>query len=127
MPLEVNAITMFIRDDRTLSVSVNRDTGAPENLTNAKLWFTVKQRATDADAQALIQKKTANAGGSDAQAKVINGSTGKAEVYIVPADTLEMNPGTYIYDIQVTLANGKTYTITRDKITFKEDVTKALS
>lgn len=125
MPLEVNTITMYIRDDRTLSVSVNTDAGAPVDLTDAKMWFTVKQRSTDPDDQALIQKRTANAGGSDAQVKVITPATGKAEIYIVPADTLSMNPGTYIYDIQVTLASGKTYTITRDKITFKEDVTKA--
>jgi hypothetical protein len=38
-----------------------------------------------------------------------------------------VNPGVYSYDIQVILANGKTYTITRDQIIFKEDVTKARS
>jgi len=125
MPLEANNITMYIRDDRTLSVAADTEKGAPVDLTDAKLWFTVKQRATDLDADALIQKRTANAGGSDGEIKVITPATGKAEIYVVPADTVDMNPGTYIYDIQVTLANGKTYTITRDKITFKEDVTKA--
>lgn len=125
MSLEVNKITMFIRDDRTLSVSVNTDDGTPVDLTGAKLWFTVKERSSDTDLQALISKKNLEAGGSDTQIKVISASTGKAEIYIVPADTLSVNPGTYLYDIQVTLANTKTYTITRDKITFKEDVTKA--
>lgn len=127
MPLEVNNITMFLRDDRTLSVTVNEENGDPVNLTNAKLWFTVKQRATDLDTQALIRKKTASAGGSDDEIDITDATGGRAEVYIVPADTLNMNPGTYIYDVQVTLANGKTYTVTRDKITFKEDVTKALT
>lgn len=125
MPLEVNTIIMYVRDDRTLSVSVNTDTGSPVDLTDAKMWFTVKQRFLDPDDKALIQKRTANAGGSDSQIKIVTPATGKAEIYIVPADTQSMNPGTYVYDIQVTLANGKTYTITRDKITFKEDVTKA--
>lgn len=127
MPLEANTIVMYIRDDRTLSVSVNTDTGDPVNLTDAKMWFTVKQRFADPDDKALIQKRTANAGGSDSQIKIITPATGKAEIYIIPEDTQLINPGTYVYDIQVMLANGKTYTITRDKITFKEDVTKTIA
>lgn len=127
MSLEVNKITMFIRDDRTLAVSVNEDTGGPVNLTGAKLWFTVKARATDDDDHALIRKRNTAAGGGDDEIEVTDAAGGKAEIYIVPDDTLSFDPGTYLYDIQVQLANGKTYTITRDKITFKEDVTKTAS
>ncbi len=128
MSLETNRVDMFIGDDRTLSLSVTRKrvdgTQGPEDITDAKIWMTVKERTSDTDANALIKKKNAAAGGSDAEIKIIDAAGGKAEIYLVPDDSDQLNPGTYIYDVQVILANGKTYTITRDKITFKEDVTK---
>lgn len=131
MSLENNRIDMFIRDDRTLSLSVLRKrengTQAPEDITGAKIWMTVKERTSDTDDQALIRKRNTAAGGSDSQIKIIDAPGGKAEIYLVPDDSTALNPGTYIYDVQITLASGKTYTITRDKITFKEDVTKTRS
>ncbi len=54
-------------------------------------------------------------------------TNGQLEVYIVPEDTVGIDAGTYQYDIQVKISNGKTYTLTRGKITFSEDVTKAMT
>lgn len=126
MSVEGNKISMYLRDDRTLALTVNDEDRAPVDLTGCKLWFTVKQRTSDTDANALIMKKNTAAGGGDTQIKVLTPpEDGKAEVYLVPTDTDLINPGVYVYDVQVTLANGKTYTITRDQIVFKEDVTKA--
>ena len=125
MSSESNRIVMFLRDDRTLSVTANYEAGGAADLTGAKLWFTVKEKASDPDADALIEKRNTAAGGSDAEIKITNPTGGAAEVYLVPDDTDLMNPGIYSYDVQVTLADGKTYTIVRDRITFKEDVTKA--
>jgi hypothetical protein len=128
MSVEGNKITMYLRDDRTLLVEVNYENGDPVDLTDAKLWFTVKQKATDPDENAVVYKRNIAAGGSDTQFKVVNPPTsGQAQVYLVPGDTDLVNPGVYSYDIQVILANGKTYTVTRDQIIFKEDVTKARS
>ena len=125
MTSESNRIVMFLRDDRTLSVTANYEDGTAANLTGAKMWFTVKEKAADPDSDALIEKKSALAGGGDTEIKFTNPTGGAAEVYLVPDDSDSMNPGIYSYDVQVTLADGKTYTIVRDRITFKEDVTKA--
>jgi len=125
MTSDANRIVMFLRDDRTLSVTANYEDGSPTDLTGAKMWFTVKEKASDPDVDALIEKKSSLAGGSDSEIKFTNPTGGAAEIYIVPDDTENVNPGIYSYDVQVTLANGKTYTIVRDRITFKEDVTKA--
>lgn len=125
MSIEGNKITMFLRDNRTLALTVNDEDRTPVDLDSCKLWFTVKQRTSDPDANALLMKKNTAAGGGDTQIRVLTPSTdGKAEIYLVPTDTDLINPGVYVYDVQVTLANGKTYTITRDQIVFKEDVTK---
>ena len=93
----------------------------------SKIWFTVKDRTSDEDSQAHIMKRNTAAGGSDSEILVTNPTGGAMEVYLVPADSVDMNPGTYQYDVQVILANGKTYTIVRSQITFKEDVTRAAS
>lgn len=128
MTTESNRVTMYLRDDRTLSVAVNYEsTGDPVDLTGSKLWFTVKTKTTDADTEALIMKRNTLAGGGDTEFKILDATGGLAEVYLVPADTEEMDPGIYTYDIQTILANGKTYTIVRGRISFKEDVTKATS
>lgn len=131
MSLETNHIKMFIRDDRTLTVTANYknelgDITGPVDLDGAKVWMTVKQRTKDPDLSAVFMKRNAAAGGSDAEILVLTPTTnGQAEVYIVPDDTEGVDAGTYQYDIQVKLSNDKTYTITRGKITFSEDVTKA--
>lgn len=125
MSSDANRIVMFLRDNRTLAITANYEDGSAADLTDAKMWFTVKERASDPDANALIEKKNSAAGGSDSEIKITNPTGGAAEVYLVPDDSDSINPGIYSYDVQITLANDKTYTIVRDRITFKEDVTKA--
>lgn len=125
---EGNKITMYLRDDRTLLVEVNYENGDPVDLTDAKVWFTVKQKTSDPDSNAVISKRNAAAGGSDAEVKIVTPQVnGQIQVYLIPDDTDNVFPGVYSYDIQVILYNGKTYTVTRDQIVFKEDVTKAKS
>jgi len=127
-------LVMFLRDDRTLSLTVNipddtEPSGVkPADLTDAKVWFTVKTRTSDADDVAIIQKRNTAAGGGDTEIKLTDAVNGKAEIYVVPADTeTGVDPGIYVWDVQVTLASNKTYTVLRGRITFKEDITKALT
>ena len=126
MPSDVR-ILMYTRDDRTLSLTVNDADDAPINLTGASLWFTVKEKTSDPDASAIFQKKNTAAGGGDTEIKVTDAVNGSAEIYIVPDDTNEVNPGIYVWDVQVKLASGKTYTVLRGRVTFKEDITRAIS
>jgi hypothetical protein len=126
MSIDTNKINMFLRDDRTLLVEVTYEDGSPVDLDDAKIWFTIKQKTSDPDANAILSKRNTAAGGSDDEIKIATPSTnGQAQVYLVPDDTDPINPGVYSYDVQVVLGNGKTYTVVRDQIIFKEDVTKA--
>lgn len=117
-------INMFAQDDRTLTLTLKYPDGGPVDLTDAKCIFTVKEKGSDTDERALFQKKTASAGGSADDFAIIDALGGKAEIYIVPLDTENANPGIYVWDIQVTLQNLKTYTVLRGRISFKEAVTK---
>jgi hypothetical protein len=117
-------LNMFLRDDRTLSLTLKYPDKQPVNLTNSKCVFTVKEKTSDLDSAAVFQKKTASAGGSVDEFNIIDAAGGKAEIYIIPDDTEDANPGIYLWDVQVTLASGKTYTVLRGRISFKEDVTR---
>lgn len=122
--MEDQRIQMYLRDDRTLSLVVNDHNDVPVDLTGAKITFTVKSKMSDPDDQSVFQKKNSAAGGSDSEIKVLDPAGGSAEIYIVPVDTESVDPGNYMWDVQITLANGKTYTVLRGRVTFKEDVTK---
>jgi hypothetical protein len=119
-------INMYTREDRTLTLNLKYPDGAPVDLTGGKGIFTVKEKSADLDAAAIFQKKTSSAGGSDDEFDFVNAEGGKAEIYIVPDDTLTVAPGIYLWDIRITLANLKTYTILRGRISFKESITKTL-
>lgn len=128
MATETNKVNMFLRDDKTLFVEVHYESGAAVDLSDSKIWFTVKQKTSDPDTSAILSKKNELAGGADTEILIVEpAENGQAQVFLTPDDTDLVNPGVYSYDVQVLLANGKTYTTVRDQIIFKEDVTKAKS
>jgi len=50
--------------------------------------------------------------------------TGEMSFTIPPAATQDLNPGVYVYDVQVTLASGAVYTVASDTFEIKADVTR---
>ena len=118
-------VTMYRGNDRSLRASINAEgTGDPTDLTGAKVWFTVKERLSDLDAAAVIQKKNTAAGGSAAEIEIVDAPGGQVLIYIDPEDTDAVPAATYSFDVKVELGSGKYYTPIRGKITFKEGVTK---
>ena len=85
-------------DTAYLTVSVNIKDGEPYTVkADDELTLTVKRDY--ADVEALIEKKI----------------TGTTTFHIEPGDTKELEFGTYVYDVQVTMANGDNFTIIADK------------
>jgi len=131
-----NRIRMFIGDTRTLSLLVNSETyeskiygqikkytRIPVDLNGAAIWFTVKYKTSDPDSAALISKASPLAGGSDSEIKILTPTAdGKAEIYLLPEDSENIDPGLYVYGVQLRLITGDLYTIIRDRISFKRDV-----
>lgn len=93
-------VTIYKGRHRTLRVTITTDVG---DITNAKLWFSVKKEVSDADTDAVIIKKSANNGGSDAQAKVVDGANRIIEFYIEPTDTSALDHGNYNADAVIEL------------------------
>lgn len=81
------------------TISVVNPDGTIPDLTNAKLWFTVKQRYDDVTG--VVTKRSAASGGGDAQFEILtqSGTTkGKARVKVVPSDTMDLQVGAYWCD-----------------------------
>lgn len=116
-------VRMFKGDNRTLEVTLSWPNGDPVDLTDAEIRFTVKEKTSLPQANASITKANQKAGGDDSQIKVITPTGGRLDIYLVPSDTNGMNPGTYYWDIELILADGKTITAIRSRITLKDDVT----
>lgn len=106
--------------DKTLSLKI----AGLGDITGSYIWFSVKEDRDDADADAVITKKSAGiVDGSDAQAKVAQGYVkdtdetsqfygqmiGIIEIYLVPDDTVDLEEGNYYYDVvmQVSGAGGR--------------------
>jgi hypothetical protein len=90
------------------------------DLTGATIKFTVKKKATDPDSEAVIAKSSANA----AEINITDAAGGKAEIYLVPADTKDINAMSYVYDVELTTSTGKVYTLVKATLRVLEDVTK---
>lgn len=110
-----NVISVFRGDDHTLDVTVKQrsSTGVLTvvDVTGSSSVLTVKKAATDT--VALISKA----------GTITDGPAGELQFVLVPSDTSSLTPGFLVYDVQVTLASGKIYTVLKDIFSLKQDVT----
>ena len=109
------AIYMFRGDSRTLAITVTDSADQPIDLTGAIARFTVRKAI---DKEVLISKSSAD----PAQIDIIDPTNGKLEIYIVPNDTKTLKPGGYVFDVEITLSNGKVYTVVFGNFIVKGDV-----
>lgn len=100
--LKINRGTTY-----TISVNYSRN-GEPASLVGATVRFTAKPNEWDDDAvdnSASVRKD------------ITNGTEeGAATIILNPADTSNLEPGTYFYDIKVEEASGAIYKIDEGKI-----------
>ncbi len=70
-----------------------------------RVWFTVKAKASDTDANASISKSSHDSGGTPdtSEIEITDGPAGEADIKLVPADSASLSPGYYLYDIWVRL------------------------
>ncbi len=89
-------------------------------LKNWVVYFTLKTNYALPDSKASLQKIVSTF--SD----TTSGTTGIAEVEIVPADTKDLTPGEYDYDFAVVTSANKHYTIMKGKFDLLYDVTQTV-
>lgn len=79
------------------------------NLTDAKIFFTIKRTIDSDDFE--VRKTTSDP--AEAVLLVQAGSTlGQAKIFLTPTDTIDLDPARdYVYDVWVELVSGKRYAV----------------
>lgn len=104
--LPENALEVVKGSSRTLPLEVTDPvTGLAVNLTSSSIYFTVKRKLSDAIP--LIQKTTT----LNTEIALTAPRLGQAEIYLLPADTVRMDIGSYLFDVWVILADGKRHPV----------------
>lgn len=105
-------------------------TGVPSSATLVQAWLTVKNRITDADAQAVFQVSIASAyvAGSGQITDTGADGTGEVRFEVTKANSLLLTPGKgYHFDVQVESSTGKIYTPYAGTMRGSRQVTRATS
>lgn len=106
-------------DSRTISVPYLNSAGVALDLTGATVFFTVNAADSPADDTAAVISKTITS--------ISNPSLGIATISLTNADTQNITPAEYYYDVQVKDAAGNVTSSKRDKFIVTGDVTRRLS
>lgn len=105
-------------DTKTYTITFKNAAGAVYNIKNWVVKMTLKQNASLPDSEAVVAKTVT------AFADTTSGTTGVAEITLAPSDTVNVDPGEYEFDIAVTTADNKHYTVMRGKYNLEYDVTR---
>lgn len=105
-----NTIEMVRGDSESFKVWIEDVNGVVPLVTGDTVYMTIKKSAE------LIEKEF--------QAVVTSFTGGIAEINIAPANTKSMNVGRYVYDVQVSFADGTVKTIVQESpFVLKREVT----
>jgi len=111
-------IERYRGDSHSEVFTITDAAGAAVNLTSASARFTVKREVTDAQADAVL----ALSSGGTSPAIMLGGSAGTVTVAFDPDDMEALDPGRYVYDLEVTLSDGTVYTVAKDALDLLADV-----
>jgi hypothetical protein len=106
---------IYAGNDKTYRVYVKDKDLNTINLTGATVVMTWRKTK---DGSNIIQKSTAN----PSEGAITDPTHGEAMIYIVPPDTTSLEIRQYVFDVTVTVASGKVYTIAEGVINLLEPV-----
>ena len=109
----------FRGDTKAFNLSFKDNAGKAINITGHELWFTMKKAVTDADDDAILQKKIVFPTGTESE-------SGAGTLTLDSLDTGAIDPGTYFYDIQKVIPENPPVvaTLMSGKISVLPDVTR---
>ena len=115
-----NLAPFYRGDTKAFNLSFKDAGGAPIDVTGHELWFTMKRSVTDADADAVLQKKIIFPSGTASQ-------SGEGTLTLESTETGAIDPGTYYFDIQKVIPENPPVvaTLMSGKIAVLPDITRA--
>lgn len=108
--LPENSVTVIRGSSKTLELTVTDANGTAVDLTDARVVMTVKCKVEDRDW--LIQKTTDDA----LQAVITAPRSGIARIFLVPADTQNLDPKQYVFDVWTVLSNGRRFAVVQPSV-----------
>jgi hypothetical protein len=117
--MALKRLTLTRGDSDNFAVTFKRGDGSLYNIKNWAVFFTLKTNQDLPDAEASLQKVVTTFDDTAA------GTSGSANIPILPADTANLPPGDYDFDIAVCTAAGENYTVLKGKVALEYDVTRS--
>jgi hypothetical protein len=114
MTKEVNLESVTVGDTQAYNFSFETQLGVAKDITDWTIYFTVKESSTDPDGEAIISKDVTS------HDKPTDGET---SVTLEPSDT-KVEPGAYVYDVQIKRDTGTVTTLMTGMIEFTRGVTE---
>jgi hypothetical protein len=104
---------MIRGDSYNCTLTFSNEQG-PIDITGWSVFFTLKKNWLQPDSEAALQKIIT---------QHTNPTQGQTALTLLPADTQQLFPGDYDFDIQAVDTSGNVYTVLRGKFTIEYDVT----
>jgi hypothetical protein len=104
-------------NDENYELTFYKSDGTPYCIKNWVVRFTLKTNYNLSDAEASLQKTVSTF--SD----TTSGTSGVANIPLVRADTISLDPGEYDFDITATTNESKIYTVLKGKFDLEWNVT----
>lgn len=116
MALDMNNLeTIYRGDSREYNLTFTNSDNIAIDITSWKIYFTIKLSYRNGDDKAALKKDIT----------VHDDPTnGKTKIVILPADTENIEPGNYWYDIQVRRDGESILTIAWGRIEIRVDITR---
>lgn len=103
-----NSLTVYRGASKTLEITVKTSAGTAVKLQNVRILFSVKREP--GVKPALIQKTSDSA----LEIEITKPNEGKARIYLEASDTVQLDPGTYTFDVWVFFTlTGKRYMVVK--------------
>ena len=103
--MALRRLSLVRGDSQTYTLTFNHADQTPYCIKNWVVFFTLKTNPDLPDAQASLQKIVTSFSDST------GGTSGVAIIPLLPADTVNLDPGEYDFDISVCTAANEVYTV----------------
>lgn len=102
---------------QTIPLTFYDKDGIAQDITGASVYFTMKEKITDTDANAKIKKIVTTH---------TNPVGGETEISLTPTDT-NQTVGNYVYDVFLKLATSEVYFVFDGSIAIKQNVLQTIT
>ena len=125
--MALKRLTLTRGDSQTYTLTFKQADGTLYDISAWTIYFTLKENVDLADASASLQKILV--AGTSGNGFGTQGTAGIATISILPADTSNLTPKEYDFDIQVRTAvadaTAKIYTVLKGKLDLEYDISRS--